>query len=97
MCDANDQGKIINEFLITLFVPGIVVFVVLWAAFRLVFNDLLLSYGLPPIIPQSGAGAISAGYGRMLLLIVLTTIILLPYLGLYTRFFRVRLEERDIV
>lgn len=95
--DADDPGTVINEFLITVFVPGIVLFVVLWASFRLVFNELLLSFGLVPIVHQPGAGAISAGYGRMILLMVLTALALLPYIGLYLRFLRQPLKERGLV
>lgn len=97
MYDAEDPGTIINEFLITLFVPGIVLSVALWASFRLLFNELLLSYGLPAIVPEPGAGAISVGYGRALLLIILTVAILLPYIALYRRFLRESLRERGIV
>ncbi|MBP1986019.1 hypothetical protein [Halolamina salifodinae] len=61
--DADDPGTIVNEFLITLFVPGILVLVALWASFRLVFDDLLRSYGLTPLVPARGAGAIASGYG----------------------------------
>lgn len=97
MYDAEDPGTIINEFLLTLFLPGITVFVGLWAAFRLVFDDLLRSVGLPPIEPAYGAGLFVSGFGRFLLLILLTTLVLLPYVGLYARFLRGPLRERGLV
>lgn len=97
MFDAEDPGTIINEFLITLFIPGIALFVLLWALFRLVFNSLLLSVGLSPIVPADGAGAIAAGYGRFLLLIVLTAVLLVPYIAVYRRFIRTFLRTRGIV
>jgi hypothetical protein len=97
MFDAEKPGTVINEFLITLFVPGIVLFASLWALFRLVFNDLLLSVGLPPIEPAEGAGAIAAGYGRFLLLIVGTVVLLLPYIAVYRQFVRDSLRARGIV
>lgn len=95
--DADDPGTIINEFLITLFVPGVLVFVALWASFRLAFDDLLRSYGLGPLVPAPGAGAIASGYGRMALLIVLSAAVLVPYLALYVRFLREPLRERGVV
>lgn len=97
MYDAEEPGTIINEFLITLFVPGIIAFVGLWAVFRLYWNDILISWGLPPIVPQSGAGAISGGYGRFVLIIVLTAVLLLPYIALYRRYVRQHLRHREIV
>lgn len=97
MYDADDPGTVLNEFLITLFVPGIFLFVALWAAFRLVFDDVLLAYGLGPIVPQEGAGAIAAGYGRFLLLILLTSAILVPYIVVYRRFLRESLRDRGLV
>lgn len=97
MFDAEEPGLILNEFLVTLFIPGITVFVLLWALFRLVFNSLLLSVGLSPIVPADGAGAIAAGYGRFLLLVVLTAALLLPYIAVYRRFIRSSLRARGIV
>lgn len=54
---------------------------------------VFLSYGLVPIVHQPGAGAISAGYGRLILLMVLPALALLPYIGLYLRFLRQPLKE----
>lgn len=97
MYDAEEPGTILNEFLLTLFVPGISLFVLLWALFRLVFNSVLLSAGLPPIVPADGAGTIAAGFGRFLVLIVLTAVLLLPYVAVYRRFIRDSLRARGIV
>lgn len=97
MYDADDPGAVVNEFLVTLFVPGIIVFVGVWATIRLVLDDLLLSYGLEPIVPREGGGAIAAGYGRFLLAILLTVVILVPDIGLYRRFLRRSLRERGLV
>lgn len=97
MYDADDPGTIINEFLITLFVPGITIFASLWAVFRLFLNEFLSSIGLGPLVPAYGVGAIESGYGRMLLLILLTTGILLPYGALSHRVRREPLRERGIV
>lgn len=97
MYDADDPGTVINEFLITLFVPGILLFVGLWAAFRLLFDGLLRSSGLPPLEPAHGAGVIETGYGRLLLLILLTAVLLLPYVAVYVRFLREPLRDRGIV
>ena len=97
MFDADEPGTVINEFLIALFVPGIVLFVALWAAFRLVFDDALRSMGLAPIEAAEGAGTIAAGYGRFLLLIVLTAVLLLPYVAAYRWLVRDALRARGIV
>ncbi|ELY84151.1 hypothetical protein [Natrinema altunense] len=97
MYDADDPGTIINEFFITLFVPGITLFAALWAVFRLFLNEFLNSIGLVPLVPAYGAGAIESGYGRLLLLILLTTVILLPYVAFYHRFLREPLRERGLV
>lgn len=97
MYDAKEPGKIINEFLVTLFVPSIFVFILLFSIFRLYLDSFLLDMGLDRIVPQSGAGAISAGYGRFLLLIVSTAVILLPYIWVYREFARERLRERGYV
>ncbi|KPN30092.1 hypothetical protein SY89_00814 [Halolamina pelagica] len=97
MFDAEDPGTIINEFLLVLFVPGILLFAALWAAFRLAFDDALRSMGLAPIEPAMGAGAIAGGYGRFVLLIVVTTLLLLPYAAVYRRFVRDALRARGIV
>lgn len=97
MYDSEDPGAVVNEFLITLFVPGIVAFVGVWTLFRVVLNDHMLSYGLEPIVPRHGAGAIAAGYGRFLLAILLTVAVLLPYLGVYRRFLRRSLRDRGVV
>lgn len=63
MYDADDPGTVISVFLITLFIPEIILFVRLWVLFRFSFNELRLSFGLSPIVPASGPGAISARYG----------------------------------
>lgn len=97
MYDAEDPGTVINEFLVSLFVPGIALFVVLWAAFRLVFDDLLRAIGLPPIEPAPGSALLVSGAGRFLLLVLLTTVFLLPYLALYSRVLRGPLRERGLV
>ena len=97
MFDAEEPGLVLNEFLLTLFVPGISLFVLLWAMFRLVLYSFLLSVGLTPIVPADGAGAVAAGYGRFLLLIVLTTVLLALYIAMYRRFIRDSLRARGIV
>lgn len=97
MYDAEEPGTIINEFLITLFVPGIIAFVGCWAVFRLYWNDILISWGLTPVVPQSGAGAISGGYGRFVLIIVLSTVFILLYIALYRRYVRQHLRQRGLV
>ncbi|ELY80990.1 hypothetical protein [Natrinema gari] len=97
MYDADDPGTIINEFLITLFVPGITLFASLWLVFRLFLNEFLSSIGLVPLEPAYGAGAIESGYGRLLLLILLTTVILVPYVAFYYRVLRKPLRERGLV
>lgn len=44
-----------------------------------------------------GAGVIASGFGRFLLLVVLSAVLLLPYTALYVRFLRQPLRERGIV
>lgn len=95
--DAEDLDAVLNEFLITIFVPSLVLLVVLWASFRLVFDELLLSYGLAHLTPADGPGAVATGYGRFLLLILLTTSLLLPYIAFYARYLREPLRERGLV
>ncbi|AFO57491.1 MULTISPECIES: hypothetical protein [unclassified Natrinema] len=97
MYDADDPGTIINELLITLFVPGITLLASLWIVCRLFLNEFLSSIGLVPLVPASGAGAIESGYGRLLLLILLTTVMLLPYVAFYRRVLRKPLRERGLV
>ena len=97
MFDADDPGTVINEFLTALFVPGIVLFVALWATFRLVFDGALRSMGLAPIEPAMGAGAIAGGYGRFFLLILVTTALLVPYVAAYRWLVRDALRARGIV
>jgi|GEM_PF-6941591 len=97
MFDADDPGTIFNEFLIALFGPGILLFVGLWLSFRFVFDGLLRSLGLPEIVPADGAGVLAAGYGRFLLLMVGTAVLLLPVLAVYHRFVRATLRSRGIV
>ncbi|MFD1525091.1 hypothetical protein [Halolamina salina] len=97
MFDADDPGTVINEFLVALFVPGILLFVGLWAAFRLVLDGPLRSMGLAPIRAADGAGAVASGYGRFALLIVVTALLLLPYVAAYRRFVRDSLRARGIV
>lgn len=97
MFDADEPWTVLNEFLLTIFVPGIVLFVGLWAVFRLHWNGLLLSWGLAPIVPEEGAGAVAAGYGRFGLLVLLTSLLLVPYVAVYRRFVRQHLRERGVV
>ena len=97
MYDAEAPGTIRNEFLLTLFVPGISLFVLLWVLFRLVFDSHLLSVGLPPLVPADGAGTIAAGFDRLLPFIVLTTVLLLPNVAVYRRFIRDSLRARGTV
>lgn len=95
--DTAEQEQVMNELLITIVAPAITFFVALWASFRLIFNDLLLSVGLAPIEPAIGWRTLSSGAGRLFLLITLTTVLLLPYLVLYLRVFRAPLKERGLV
>lgn len=97
MYDAEDPGLVINELLVSLFLPAITVFVALWAIFRLYWNELLLSLGLPAIVPREGAGAVAVGYGRFTLLVLLTLLLLVSYIALYRRFLRRRLRKRGLV
>ena len=97
MYDANEPGAVVNEFLLTVFVPGIVAFVSIWTLFRLVLHEHLLAVGLEAMVPRSGAGTLSAGYGRFLLAVVLTVAVLLPYVAVYRRFLRQPLRERGYV
>lgn len=88
---------VLNEFLLRLFLPGITVFVGLWAALRLVLDWQLRSVWLPTTEPAHGAGLFASGFGRFLLLIVFTAIILLPSAVVYARFVRGPLRERGLV
>jgi hypothetical protein len=97
MYDADDPGTILDEFFLSLFLPGIVLLVAVWAAFRLVFNDLLISVGLDPIVPAYGAGTFAGGFGRFLLLVVVTAVLLVPYFVAYVRFLRGPLRKRGLV
>ncbi|UPV76089.1 hypothetical protein M0R89_08540 [Halorussus limi] len=97
MFDADDPGTIINEFLVSIFVPGITLLVAVWASFRLVFNDLLLSVGLDPITPAYGARTFAGGFGRFLLLVAVTAVLLAPYFAVYARFLRGPLRKRGLV
>lgn len=97
MFDAEEPGTILNEFLVALFVPGIVLFATLWVLFRTVFDSLLLSVGLSPIVPAEGAGAVASGYGRFVLLVVVTTLLVVPYVAVYRRFVRDALRSRGLV
>lgn len=92
--DAEEPGTVINEFLVTLFLPGIFLFVALWASFRLVFDEFLRYLGLELIVPATGPRAVALGLGRLLLLVVLTAVLLVPYLGRYVRVLRASLRER---
>ncbi|WP_321111791.1 hypothetical protein [Halorussus salinisoli] len=69
----------------------------MWASFRLVFDDALSAAGLDPITPAYGAGAFADGFGRFLLLIVVTAVLLVPYFAAYARFLRGPLRERGLV
>jgi len=96
--DAPDLSRIMNEFLIALFLPAIIVFVLVWALFRLYFDHLLLSIGLGRMTPDQLAFiAIESGYGRFFLLIITTAVIVSVFIGCYLRFIRSRLKDRNIV
>lgn len=84
----DDHDALMNELLFAIFIPGVIFFVAGWASFRLFFNDVLLSRGLEPLTPAEGYGAIGTGYGRFLLLVVITAAFTMIYIGLYARFFR---------
>ncbi|MFD1512523.1 hypothetical protein [Halomarina rubra] len=85
MFESDDPAELMNDLLLFVFIPAALTFSGLWLAFRLVFDEMLSAYGLPPIEPQPGYGAIAAGHGRMALLIVLTSFVVLVFLGLYAR------------
>lgn len=96
--EGEESNRIVNEFLIAVFVPAIGAFVSLWAAFRLYFDRFLLSLGLGRVTPDPlPFVAIESGYGRFLLLVVSSAFVVVVYLGLYLRFLRGRLKERNLV
>jgi hypothetical protein len=97
MFDGDDPEKLIHEFLLALFGPGIGLLVLVWASFRIAFDGALTSMGLEPITPAPGGGAIASEFGRFLLLVVVTAVLMLPYLGLYVRVLRGPLRERGLV
>jgi hypothetical protein len=97
MFDGDDPEKLIHEFLLALFGPGIGLLVLVWASFRIAFDGALTGMGLEPITPAPGGGAIASGFGRFLLLVVVTAVLMLPYLGLYVRVLRGPLRERGLV
>jgi hypothetical protein len=78
----------INDFLIAVFLPGILTFVSGWALFRFYLNKTLIDAGLPPMVPQDGFGAISAGYGRFILLIGISVIVTVFSFIVYVRLFK---------
>ncbi len=77
-----------DDFLIGIFLPGILTFVAGWTVFRLYLNETLIDMGLPPIVPQPGYGAIATGYGRFVLLIAISFIVTLFSFIIYTRLFK---------
>lgn len=96
--DTDEPGRIVNEFLVAVFLPGILALVTLWAVFRLYLDDALLSFGLVRMTPDPlPFVAIESGYGRFALLVVLTVLFLVAYLSLYVRVLRPPLKEREIV
>lgn len=97
MFDADDPGAMMNELLVVLFAPGIVLIGLLWASFRFVFDETLTSMGLEPITVPYQAGEIGAGGGRLLLIILVSTALLVPYVALYARFLRGPLRKRGLV
>jgi hypothetical protein len=97
MFDADDPGTVINEFLVALFVPGILLFVGTWAAARLVYDATLREMGFAPIVPEYGAGLMVSGFSRFVLLIIATSVLLVPYVALYARVLRPPLRRRGLV
>lgn len=96
--DSESPQQLMNEFLLAIFLPGITLFVLLWAVFRLYLDEVLLSFGLGRVIPdQLPFIAIESGYGRFLLLVLLTALIVFVYLTLYIRVLRRPLKEREVV
>ena len=96
--DGADPEQITNEFLLAIFLPGIVTLAALWVVFRLFLGGALSSLGLVQITPDPMPFvAIEGGYGRFFLLIVLTTLVLLVYFVFYLRVLRRRLIDRGIV
>ena len=96
--DARDPSRAMNELLIAFFLPAITVFVSLWALFRLYFDQLLLSVGLERLTPDPLPFiAVETGYGRFVLLVVMTAVVVVVYIGFYLRVVRGRLRDRGIV
>ena len=96
--DTADPRRIMNEFLLGIFVPAALVFVTAWAVFRLYLDGWLSALGLVRVTPHPLPFiAIESGYGRAVLLILLTSVVVLAYLVLYVRVLRGPLRERGIV
>lgn len=96
--DTKDPQQFMNEFLLAIFLPGILVFVGLWAAVRLYLDDVFLSLGFGRITPDPLPFiALESGYGRFLILVVSTALAVVAYIGLYLRVLREPLKEREIV
>lgn len=96
--DADDQSRLMNEFLVAILLPAIFVFVALWVVVRLYLDKVLLSLGLPrmqghplPFI------ALESGFGRYLLLVVFGAFVVFGYVGLYIRYLRPHLKERGVI
>lgn len=96
--DAMSPEQVMNEFLIALFLPGIITFCTLWAVFRLYLDSLLSSFGMSRL---SGDPlpfiALNGGYARFFLLVILSTLVVGVYLIVYVRVFRPILARRGIV
>jgi hypothetical protein len=97
MFDGDDPETLMNELLVGVLVPAVVLFVAVWLSFRLVFDDALSSMGLEPMTPAPGGGAVATGFGRFLLVMVVTAVLTVVYLGVYARFLRGPLRRRGLV
>lgn len=87
-----------NEFLLALFLPGIVTFTTLWAVVRLYLDSLLSSRGISRLSPDSLPFiALDGGYARFFLLVLLSPVVVGAWLGVYLRVLRPRLARRGVV
>lgn len=98
LLDADDEERLMNEILFAVFLPALTATVVLMVVFRRYLDSFLLSLGLDrmkadpmPFI------ALESGFGRFLLLAVVGAAMSLVYVGVYVRYLRSHLKERDLV
>lgn len=97
MFDADDPEALMNDLLAGILLPALVLFVVVWASFRLLFDDALTAMGFARITAEAGGGAVATGYGRFLLVVVVTVVLTMAYLGVYARVLRGTFRRRGWV